>query len=172
LTEWDASPALCSCCHWRDWACTRRLTLPWMVPVSRFVIGLHGAAFPAFCWRSLAQRRQDHAHVGRRGRKRVLALALARDGRQTCMSGLRLRDLLRVPAVTSGVAPTSIILALERPAEVVRLLGGQPARSRFYGAGEPCADRRERVGGGGSGVGGSYAARRRLERTERRIVVT
>ena len=25
--------ALCSCRHRRDWACTRRLMLPWMVPV-------------------------------------------------------------------------------------------------------------------------------------------
>ncbi len=29
----ETSPVLCSCCHRRDWACTRRLMLPWMALV-------------------------------------------------------------------------------------------------------------------------------------------
>jgi len=33
------------------------------MPVFPLVIGSHGAAFPAFCRRALAQRCQDHAHV-------------------------------------------------------------------------------------------------------------
>jgi len=75
-----------------------------MIPVSPLVIGSHGAAFPAFGRRALAQRRQDHAHVRHRRGKRVPAPALARDGRKTCLSGLRLRDLLRVPAACRPAA--------------------------------------------------------------------
>ena len=33
LARLQASTALCSCCHRRDWACTRRLMLPWMALV-------------------------------------------------------------------------------------------------------------------------------------------
>ncbi len=78
--------------------------LPWMVLVSPLVIGPHGAAFPAFGQRALAQRCQDHAHVRRRGRGRVPAPALARNGRQACVPGLRLHGLLCVPAAVRPAA--------------------------------------------------------------------
>jgi len=57
------------------------------MPVCPLVIGPHGAALPAFCRRALAQRRQGHAHVRQRGRDRVPAPALARNGRQAVCPG-------------------------------------------------------------------------------------
>jgi transposase-like protein len=75
----------CSSCHRRGWACTRRLMLPWRVLVSPLVIGPHGAALPAFCCGSLAQRRQDHAHVRQRVEDVFLRLRWPEtDGKPVC----------------------------------------------------------------------------------------
>jgi hypothetical protein len=64
----------------------------------------YGTALSSIRSGTLAQRRQDHAHVGPRGRERVPAPALARHRRQAGLSRLRLHDLLRLPATDRPAA--------------------------------------------------------------------
>ena len=67
----------------------------------------HGTTLSSIRGGTLAQRRQDHAHVGPRGRERVPAPALAHHRRQAGLPWLRLHDLLRLP--TTG-GPTALAL--------------------------------------------------------------
>ena len=57
----------------------------------------HGTTLSSIRSGTLAQRRQDHAHVGPRGRERLPAPALGRHRRQAGLPRLRLYDLLSCP---------------------------------------------------------------------------
>jgi hypothetical protein len=83
-------------------------TLPPAVPGGCRVGSLgaeqHGTALSSVAAARPPQCRQDHAHVGPWGGKRVPAPALARHRRQVCLSQLRLYDLLRLPAIGQSTA--------------------------------------------------------------------
>jgi hypothetical protein len=66
----------------------------WLSPGSR-----DGTALSSIRSGTLAQRRQDHAHVGPWGRERIPAPGLARHRRQAGLPWLRLHDLLRLPTI-------------------------------------------------------------------------
>jgi PAS domain S-box-containing protein len=73
-------PVLCINRHQQNSGCTLRPILAGRGEWSPLALGLHGAAFPAFCRVTLAERSEDYADVRTGCRECLPAPALARDG--------------------------------------------------------------------------------------------